>query len=188
MKHDFPLIAYDIDALFDGTNKLSTFMHRLRDQSKENSLLFDPDKYMGLGFECMIESLITQFASDTRIFVRDYTPIQDNDWGVDGIGYGPGGETHTVQCKARSDNTRYLNDRDDHISNFVAHSCTKYKAQYLTVFTTAAGINRDLMVKMYDNQVRCINNQDIRLLVDKNRMFWQEFRDQMKLRKAHKNA
>lgn len=191
LKHNFPLIAYDIDMLCEGTKKLATFMRRLREQSRENPDHFDPDTYMGWGFECFVESLIHQFESDSRVYIQDYTPVQHDDYGVDGVGYGIGGDVHTVQCKARTDNTRMLNDLDDHLSNFVAHSACRYKVdcckdglQPMTVFTTAAGIRRETATKTYDNKVRCINYKQLRLLVDKNEMFWKKFRDQMKLRKA----
>ena len=183
MQHHFKNICYDVDYLFNNTNKLSTFMNRLRNQAESQPDYFDPDKYFGDGFEALVESLIGQFSSDKRIYIRDYSPIMEDDLGVDGYGYGPDGEIHTVQCKARGNTDSVLTANRDHISNFVAHSHSKFggasKVKYMTIFTTATDLHH-VTREMYNNEVRVVGNQELRKLIDKNDMFWKKFRDEIK--------
>ena len=56
--------------------------------------MIDPDKYFGDGFEAFVESLIAQQGLTKKIMIRDYTPVLEDDLGVDGYGYGPDGEIH----------------------------------------------------------------------------------------------
>lgn len=189
MKHHFQYTCYNIDWLLDGCYKLSTYMSRLRTQSEKNPDLFDPDKYFGDGFEALIESVILQFGQTKKIMIKDYQPIHEDDLGVDGFGYGPNGEIHTVQIKARSNSQSVLTANKDHISNFVAHSHSRYggesKVKYMTIFTTAADLHR-VAHEMYANEVRVIGNKDIKNLIDNNDMFWTTFRDDLKYGKGLK--
>lgn len=186
MLHHFQHTCYDIDYLFEGTNKLSTFMNRLRKQAESEPDYFDPDKYFGDGFEAFVESLITQFGSDKRVYISNYTPIQEDDLGVDGVGYGPNGEIHTVQCKARGNTESVLTANRDHISNFVAHSHSKFggdsKVKFMTIITTADDLHH-VTREMYNNEVRVLGNKELRKLVDKNDMFWKNFRNSLKFDK-----
>jgi len=180
MKHHFPKICYDADKLLDSCSKLSTFMRRLREQANSCPDAFDPDSYFGDGFEALVEVLINASPIDKRIYIRDYVPVTQNDMGVDGFGYGPKGEVHTVQVKARSNPEGVLTANRDHISNFVAHSQMKYKAEKMTIFTTAKTLHEVISNDMYMGFVRTIGYDDMRQLVDKNDNFWRIFRDNIK--------
>ena len=188
LKHTFGRVCYNIDFLFEGHAKLSTFMTRLRKQSAEHPRLNDPDKYFGDGFEVLVESLIAQQGLGSVIQIKDYQPILDDDLGVDGFGYGPKGEIHTVQAKARSNSQNSLTANKDHISNFVAHSHSKFggesKVKWMTIFTTAKDLHQ-VTREMYNQEVRVFGNKEIRKMVDNNEMFWGEFRDQLKYQAAN---
>ena len=183
MKHHFGRICYDIDFLFNGTDDISTFMRKLRKQAMTEPNFFDPDKYFGDGFEAFVESLIKQQGLTKKICIRDYTPVLEDDLGVDGYGYGPDGEIHTVQAKARGNTESVLTANRDHISNFVAHSHAKFggdsKVKHMTVFTTAKDLH-NVTHEMYNNEVRVIGNGELKKLVDGNLMFWTVFRDHLK--------
>ena len=185
MIHHFKHSCYNIDELLEGCSKLSTFMTRLRKQAENHadSWMIDPDKYFGDGFEAFVESLIAQQGLSKKIMIRDYTPVLEDDLGVDGYGYGPDGEIHTVQAKARGNTESVLTANKDHISNFVAHSHSKFggesKVKYMTIFTTASDLH-NVTREMYNQEVRVIGNQDLRKLVDNNDMFWAVFRDSLK--------
>ena len=181
LKHRFAQICYNLDELLDGCNKLSTFMTRLRKQSRSR-IEFEADSYFGDGFEVLVESLILQMGHTPWIQMRDYVPVQENDLGVDGYGYGIDGEIHTVQIKARSNSQSVLTANKDHISNFVAHSHSKYggesKVKHMTLFTTAADLHR-VAREMYGEEVNVIAERDLKKLLDGNKMFWATFREQM---------
>jgi len=185
LQHDFCKICYDIDLLFGGVYLMSQFMKNLHEQSEESPDMFTPNVYLGMGFECFIESLIGQFRTDKRITIENYSIVKHNDQGVDGFGYGLGGEIHTVQCKARMNVNGWLTANEDHISNFVAHSKCHYKSQpkHMTVFTTAQGVVTDTCINMYEDEINVINNDGLRSLVDNNQEFWTEFRNEMKISK-----
>jgi len=180
MTHPFKTICYDIDQLTNGVTKLSTFMNRLRNQAKTDPDAWDADTYFGMGFEAFTESLINQMGASPYIQLKDYTPVLEDDMGVDGFGYGPDGETHTVQIKARSNNDSVLTANRDHISNFVAHSLLKYGAKTMTIVTSASGLHDVIHEQMYMGKVRTIGYNDLRRLVDNNAMFWSQFRDALK--------
>jgi len=182
MIHHFKHTCYDVDALLEGCRKMSTFMSRLRKQANSRPDYFDPDKYFGDGFEALVESLIAQQGLTKKIMIRDYTPILEDDLGVDGFGYGPDGEIHTVQAKARGNTESVLTANKDHISNFVAHSHSKFggdsKVKYMTIFTTANDLH-NVTREMYNDEVRVIGNNDLRKLLDNNDMFWTVFRESL---------
>jgi hypothetical protein len=185
MKHPFGLYCYDLDYLLNDCKKLSTFMTRARKQAESNPNYFDPDKYFGDAFEALVESMIVQMGSSPYIQIKDYTPVLENDLGVDGYGYGADGEIHTVQAKARGNSNQSLTANRDHISNFVAHSHAKFggdsKVKHMTIFTTAKDLH-SVTQEMYNNEVKVLGNNELRKLVDNNQMFWTNFRDQLQTR------
>ena len=182
MIHHFKHTCYNVDELLEGCRKISTFMTRLRKQANGRPDYFDPDKYFGDGFEALVESLISQQGLTKKIMIRDYTPILEDDLGVDGFGYGPDGEIHTVQAQARGNTQSVLTANKDHISNFVAHSHSKFggdsKVKYMTIFTTANDLH-NVTREMYNDEVRVIGNNELRKLLDNNDMFWTVFRESL---------
>jgi len=182
LKHPFKDYCYNVDDLF-GADKLSTFMNKLRKQSYLYPDDIDPDSYFGDGFEALIESLIWQQGRTKKIMIKNYVPVLQDDMGVDGYGYTIDGEIATVQCKARSNSEKSLTANTDHISNFVAHSHSKFggdsKVKHMVLFTTAKDLHRDVANDMYSGEVTVLGNQEIRILIDNNPMFWETFRDQL---------
>jgi hypothetical protein len=190
MKHRFSYTCYDIDALFvipkkhEGTAMhLKWFMANLERQSKERPDYFKPKVYVADGFEAFVEALMLRLGDCRCIQMKDYQPVTGKDMGVDGFGYGLNGEIHTVQAKYRSNTMDLLTANKDHISNFVAHSTMKYKAEHMTLITTANKLHDVIAEDMYMDGVRTIGYQQLCQLVDANAMFWQNFRDMLKLAK-----
>jgi hypothetical protein len=54
----------------------------------------------------------------------------------------------------------------------------------MTLITTADGLHNVIAESMYAGQVRTIGYQQLCQLVDANGMFWQDFRDMLKLAKS----
>ena len=77
--HGFGLRAHDLVALFDKTNKVSTFMNKLEKQSLIDTLRYDSNKYKGDGFEFLVEILLKSHAYDNRLGITNYQPIQKDD-------------------------------------------------------------------------------------------------------------
>lgn len=176
LKHPFKHQCYDVDELLDGCVTLNKFMQRLEKQAAKHPARFDYNKYIGFGFEAFVECLIKLSPIDKRINLREYAPVLKGDMGVDGKGIGHDGFTHTVQCKYRSNVTNLLTANQDHISNFVAHSKTKYDAKHITIFTTAKDLHEVIANDMYMGQVRTFGYNDLKKLVDQNLPFWADFK------------
>lgn len=185
MKHQFKHTCLDKDSLLNECDTLNMFMSRLIKQSEENKDNWEPMAYRGDGFEALVEVLINNSPIDKRINIQKYEPwnfeLHGDDMGVDGIGVSHDGTIHTVQIKFRS-NTQYeLTANEDHISNFVAKSTTMHLGQIvnMTVFTTAAGLSRQVSEKMFNNTVRTLGYNDISKMIDNNGAFWDIFRSEM---------
>jgi len=192
MKHHFAHTCYDIDALFvvpkkhEGTAMhLKWFMANLEHQSKEQPDMFDPKDYVGDGFEAFVEALMLTLGADRGVQMKGYQPGKPgDDMGVDGFGYGTDGEIHTVQAKYRSNTMDLLTANKDHISNFVAHSLAHYNAKHMTLITTAEGLHNVVAESMYAGKVFVLGYKELCLMTDGNALFWQEFRDMLKLAKS----
>lgn len=192
LKHHFAHTCYDIDALFVVPKKyegkamhLKWFMANLEKQATERYDYFDREAYVGDGFEAFVEALMLEFGTDRAIQMRSYQPGKPNeDMGVDGFGYGTDGEIHTVQAKYRSNTMNLLTANKDHISNFVAHSLSHYNAKHMTLVTTAKGLHDVIAESMYANKVFVLGYEQLCQFVDANGLFWQEFRDMLKMAKS----
>ena len=181
IQHGFGKRAHDIVGLFDKTNKLSTFMTKLENQAKIDVNRYDYNKYVGDGFEFLIEILIKSSITDNRIGIDKYEPIQSDDNGVDGIGINLNNEKCAVQIKYRSNTMTTLTANVDHLSNFIADAMFKYKiinADENTkiprhyIFTTAKGLNFYTDSEMFKGFVKCYGYDDLRFLLDGNLHFW----------------
>ena len=126
IKHGFGLRAHDLKGLFDKTNKISTFMNKLEKQSVLNTDRYDRDKYVGDGFEFLVEIFLKSHAYDCRIGITNYEPVQSDDTGVDGIGVNQRGEKCVIQVKYRSNTQGFLTANKDHLSNMFSSAQTKY--------------------------------------------------------------
>lgn len=181
IQHGFGKRAHDIVALFKDTNKLSTFMRKLEKQAKLDPDRYDRDKYVGDGFEFLIEIFIKSSVYDNRVGISNYEPVQSDDNGVDGVGFNLIREKCAVQIKYRSNTMKTLTANEDHLSNFIADAMFKYKIVAAEdnkktprhyVFTTAKGLNFYTDSEMFKGYVKCYGNEDLRFLLDDNFNFW----------------
>ena len=184
MKHDFRTICYNNKQLFDGVQTLNKFMKNLSKQSYENLAKWTSEDYKGKGFEALIEVLIYLSPICKKINIDNYEPVLKHDYGIDGIGTSHNGNIHTVQIKFRNDKSKMLctkqngNEKDDGISNFVAHSITKYGDKVdMTVFTTAKGFYNNINENMYEGKVRTLGYKQLSKLVDNCPKFWKVFKE-----------
>lgn len=188
MKHRFKTICQDKSKLLDNCYSLKNFMNRLNQMAidqEDNGYSWSSDDFKGLGFEALIEVMINLIGFHPRIKmgIKNYTPQSKKDWGIDG--YGETNEIQsrrvTVQIKYRSDVKSYLNT-EDNLSNFVANTTTSkdYKdLDAMFIFTTAIGVNDDILKKMYHGKVDVVGFKDLQDMIDNNPVFWDKFRSEM---------
>lgn len=181
INHGFGNKAHDLVALFNKTNKLSTFMNKLEKQAVLDVDRYDRDKYVGDGFEFLMEIFIKTHAYDNRVGITNYEPVQSNDNGVDGVGFNIIGEKCAVQMKYRSNVTTTLTANEDHLSNLITDAMIKFKivaAEDNTktprhyVFTTAKGLNFYTDSEMFKGFVKCYGFDELRFMLDENISFW----------------
>jgi len=119
IQHVFKTRAHDLKALFDGTNTMAAFMRKLEAQALLRPHLYDRDKYVGDGFEFLIEIFLKTHFCDNTIGISEYEPIQVDDTGADGIGKNINGEKCVIQIKYRTNTTGFLTANTDHLSNLI---------------------------------------------------------------------
>lgn len=183
LTHHFIHQAYDIDALLQDTNKLSTFCSKLRTQSTLHPDRIEPETYRGNGLELFTELLLTMFSLDARFGISNYTIVQIDDVGVDGYGIGTNGKPATVQVKFRPSNYA-LSANIDHLSNFTSSSMIHYDvdpkdSHNMLIITTAKGLHPHTDTEMFANKVRCIGYKQLQQIVDNNIPFWDAFRKEV---------
>jgi hypothetical protein len=157
-------------------------MRRLEAQAQLDPLRYDPNKYVGDGFEFFVELFLSLYPCDKRIGVSNYIPCQENDNGCDGIGINTKNEKCVVQIKYRTNTLGFLTETNDHLSNLItdgmfAHNVvsdnTDSKNYRHFIFTTAEGLNFYTDIEMYKSKVKCFAYNDFRVLLDDNIVFWQ---------------
>ena len=181
LEHNFKTQAHDLKALFNGVTKFATFCRRLEEQSLLDPDRYDPDKYKGDGFEFFVELFLMLHANDNRVGVYDYTPTQENDNGVDGVGVNILREKCVVQVKYRSNNQIDLTANHDHLSNMISDGMLAHqviadndnaKNYRHFVFTTANGLHFYTDQEMFKSKVKCFGYKDFRSMLDYNMVFW----------------
>ena len=189
IQHGFGKRAHDIVGLFDKTNLLSTFMRKLEKQANIDPDRYDRDKYVGDGFEFLMEIFIKSSAFDNRVGITKYEPVQSDDNGVDGVGYNLNREKCAVQIKYRSNTMQTLTANQDHLSNFIADAMFKFKIVAADdnkqvprhyIFTTGKGLNFYTDSEMFKGFVKCYGNEELRFLLDSNFNFWDLCREIVK--------
>lgn len=176
LTHPFKHVCYDVNGLLNNVTTLNKFMTNLEKQGMSDPDRYEYNDYVGWGFEALVECLIKLSPIDKRINMLEYTPITEGDMGVDGVGVAHDDKGHTVQCKYRSNQISVLTANKDHISNFVAHSAMKYKADHMTIFTTASKLHEVISEEMYQGSVRTLAVDDLKKLLDNNLPFWRAFK------------
>ena len=181
LEHNFKTQAHDLKALFNGVTKFATFCRRLEEQSLLDPDRYDPDKYKGDGFEFFVELFLMLHANDNRVGVYDYSPTQENDNGVDGVGVNILREKCVVQVKYRSNNQIDLTANHDHLSNMISDGMLVHqviadndnaKNYRHFVFTTANGLHFYTDQEMFKSKVKCFGYKDFRSMLDYNMVFW----------------
>jgi len=188
ISHGFGLRCHDIIALFDKTNKISTFMNKLEKQSFIDPLRYDSNKYKGDGFEFLVEIFLKSHAYDNRLGITNYEPIQTDDNGVDGVGVNLTNEKCVIQVKYRSNNKSVLTATEDKLSNMISDgmfqhgvSATSDKLKMIAekksaplhyVITTASGLHHYTDSENFKGYVHCVGYDHLRSMLDDNLSFW----------------
>ena len=181
ISHGFGLRAHNLTALFDKTNKVSSFMSKLEKQSLIDPDRYDSNKYKGDGFEFLVEILLKSHAYDNRLGITSYEPVQSDDNGVDGVGVNLSGEKCVVQVKYRSNSKTVLTANTDHLSNMISDGMIKHKVVIAEdntkiprhyVVTTATGLHHYTDNENFKGFVHCIGFEQLRVLLDNNLSFW----------------
>jgi hypothetical protein len=189
IQHQFQTKSHDLVKLFEGIDKMSKFMRRLEEQSVIDPLRYDPNKYLGDGFEFFVELLLALHPVDNRLGVYKYSPNQSNDNGVDGVGVNILLEPCVVQVKYRSNTQTSLTATKDSLSNLfsdgmLAHNVVSDQSNPKNyrhfVFTTADGLHHYTDQEMFKGRVRCVGYNDLRSVVDGNLAFWNKLREVVK--------
>jgi hypothetical protein len=181
IKHGFGVRAHNLVALFDKTNKISTFMNKLEKQSIIDIDRYDSNKYKGDGFEFLVEILLKSHAYDNRLGITNYVPVQSDDNGVDGFGKNLSGDKCVVQIKYRSNKRTMLTANTDHLSNMISDGMIKHKVVIADdntkvprhyVITTASGLHHYTDSENFKGFVHCIGFEHLKALLDNNLSFW----------------
>lgn len=188
IKHGFGHRCHDLVALFDKTNKVSTFMSKLEKQSLIDPLRYDSNKYKGDGFEFLVEIFLKSHAYDNRLGITNYEPVQKDDNGVDGVGFNLSGEKCVIQVKYRSDNKSVLTANEDKLSNMISDGMFQHGVSADTdklkmisekkvaplhyVITTATGLHHYTDNENFKGYVHCIGYDQLRSMLDNNISFW----------------
>jgi len=195
VSHGFGLRAHNLVALFDKTNKVTTFMNKLEKQSLIDPDRYDSNKYKGDGFEFLVEILLKSHAYDNRLGITNYEPVQSDDNGVDGVGVNLSGEKCVVQVKYRS-NSRSVLTSDDKLGNMISDGMFKHGVSADTkvlesiknkqtaplhyVITTATGLHHYTDNEFFKGFVHCIGFDHLKALLDNNLSFWNLCRETAK--------
>ena len=180
LQHHFLTTSHDIMGLFTGTNKISTFCSKLEKQGVSNTMAYPYEKYVGDGFEFLVELIIKLSPVDNRIGIQDYEPISSNkDNGVDGYGKNLLEKKCAVQVKYRTNNQRVLTAGEDKLDSFMTEAMfegvlpeTKNKCKNHYIFTTADGLHYYTNGEKFRGAVKCIGYKELREFLDNNSHFW----------------
>ncbi len=138
------------------------------------------EKYVGDGFEFLVELLIKLSPADNRIGIVDYQPIQsNNDKGVDGYGRNLNNKNCVIQVKYRANTTKVLTAGEDKLDSFITESYMMDIEKELAgsiknhfIFTTADGLHHYTKNEKFRGIIKCIGNKELRELLDNNIHFW----------------
>jgi hypothetical protein len=179
--HHFLTTAHDVKELFEGTTLLSQFKRKLENQATLDTDRYEFDKYIGDGFEFLVELIIKLSPTDNRIGITQYRPVPNNqDNGVDGYGLNLLGKKCAIQVKYRVDTSKLLTAKEDNLNSFLVEALLnddiipeqkeKIKNHYL--FTTAKGLHYYTDDTKFRNSVKCFGYQELREILDNNIHFW----------------
>lgn len=189
LQHQFQTKCHNLTELFAEVNTLSKFMRNLEKQSLVDPARYDSNKYLGDGFEFFIELFLALHSCDNRVGVYNYTPVQENDNGVDGKGLNIKLEPCVVQIKYRSNTSDMLTATKDYLSNLFSDGMLAHNVVADTndaknfrhfVFTTADGLHFYTDQEMFKKKVKCIGYKQLKGMLDNNLPFWNKCREIVK--------
>ena len=194
LTHSFLRRCISPEGMFKGPSgkrsyKLTTFLSRLRKQAKKFAVGNDEEqKYKGDGWELFTEYLIRVMGLDKRVgLVPDSYIVEDEclDYGVDGYGTGLDNKPMTVQCKCYIADTE-LKYNAASLGNFGSQSFSeKYNVSNvpgpngkcnLLVVTSCKGLHYSV-IKDALPWAKCLGLGELRVLVDNNKPFWEQFEE-----------
>lgn len=179
IEHHFLTTGFNILDLFEGTSKLSTFCKKLEKQASIDPDRYPFEKYLGDGFELLVEILIKLSECDNRIGIKDYKPVLSQDNGVDGYGVNLLGEISAIQVKYRVNSQKLLTASGDRLDSFLSEAMfngvipqieNKCKRHY--IFTTADGLHHYTLNEKFRKSIKVFGYQELRELLDGNLHFW----------------
>jgi superfamily II DNA or RNA helicase len=188
--HTFKDILPDVDEFFKAEGPtgvictINSFTNRVNDLAEKYNLQIDPNVFKGHSLELLAEYLIKANASDNRIGIYNYCPIQEDDYGADGAGIGENGNPATVQVKFRRGDW-VLNANDDHLTNFVLRSYTVHGVKMedkknMLIITTALKVDERVMDNMLNGAVRVLHREALRQMLDNRPEWWLRFWEAVK--------
>jgi hypothetical protein len=196
INHLFKDKSHNLIGLFEDTKTMSQFKKKLEKQATENPG-YDRNKYVGDGFELLVELLIKSHCCDKRIGISNYVPVQDNDNGVDGYGINIDGSNCAIQVKFRGDTNSLLTATEAHLDSFVGESQNKMRGLYCEmvydneedkdkwprhfIFTTAKGLhNYTEDEKFFGYRIVVFGWEQMKSFLDNNHLFWKWCLDVLK--------
>ena len=188
MKLQHPAV-YDIEELQQiiSGNTLSEFVKNVTKYGKKQDPdFYDPLAYMGDAWELFAEFFFKFFNGDhTLTYTANYEPNQEYDRGIDGRGISTlDGKLNVIQCKFKSDTSSQLTNKDN-ISNVCSDAVLSegltFNGKNVIIFTSCKGVHhRHSMINSH-----VISYKEIARRVDKNVVFWNDFRDIVKEQTKH---
>lgn len=172
--------SFDIQELSQilEVDTLSAFVKNVVKYGKEQDPdIYEPLKYMGDCWEVFAEFFFKFFNGDHILtYTANYEPNVDYDRGIDGRGISTiDGKRNAIQCKFKANPTTYLTN-DDNISNVVADATLNEElipnGKNIIIFTSCKGVHP----KHAMASAHCITEKEIARRVDKNVVFWNDFR------------
>lgn len=188
--HTFKDVLPDVDEFFQAETEtgvicsINSFTNRVNDLAEKYNLNIDPNIFKGHSLELLSEYLIKSSATDNRIGIYNYTPIQEDDYGVDGEGLGENGNPATVQVKFRKGDY-VLTANEDHLTNFVLRSYTTHGVRMedkknMLIVTTALKVDERVVDNMLNNAVRVLHREALRQMLDNRPEWWLRFWESVK--------
>lgn len=173
----------DMFKLLVGTNTFQAFCRKLVKCSK---IKYDPNKYLGDGFEWFVNEFLWLFQFDKKVGVYDYKVWEEEDTGIDGTGVNMNGDLSVVQVKFRTNVTTELTANTDHLSNLVTAGLVHKNVVMDTenrknfrhfVFTNAKGLHWYTDSMMFNGTVSCFDSEKFKKMLDHNFRFWNQMRE-----------
>lgn len=174
------IATYDIKELLEiaSVDSLSRFTRNIVQYGRQQDPdYYQPLSYMGDCWEVFCEFFFKFFNGDhTLTYTADYEPNMEYDRGIDGWGTSTiDGKLNVIQCKFHADPTSWLTN-EDNISNVVADATLSEgvvpNGKNIILFTSCKGVHpKHAMINAH-----CISYKEISRRVDKNVVFWNNFR------------